>query len=36
MGARRRLLFLEKSMQIDCGMLDDVLEFFSKGWNMPV
>ena len=23
-------LFLEKLMQIDCGMLDDVLEFFSE------
>jgi hypothetical protein len=29
-GARRRFLFLEKLMQIDCGMLDDVLEFFSE------
>jgi hypothetical protein len=35
-GVGARFLFLEKLMQIDCGMLDDVLEFFSKGWNMPV
>jgi hypothetical protein len=28
--------FSQKLMQTDCGMLDDVLEFFSKGWNTPV
>ena len=29
-GVGARFLFLEKLMQIDCGMLDDVLEFFSE------